>query len=194
MIHYYYCRASFRKHSVITIKKMSRSFFKLNVFFYIFFVLVTIQLCNGKSLANKKPETLTPRPISEFNRNKRMDDYLEDHDIPEPKKMEGKASQGDAVTGYYDFLVNEGSFKFWATFQVVTAAILIYSAFAANYYAKFNVIAADYDDDYDWLRRSARDVRSQADNSAWSNWWGTESAETFQRILEAISTSEYTNS
>lgn len=29
-----------------------------------------------------------------------------------------KAIKNDPWQGYYDFLINEGSFKFWAVFQV----------------------------------------------------------------------------
>jgi hypothetical protein len=31
---------------------------------------------------------------------------------------EGRYIKGDPLNGYYDFLINEGSYKFWAVFQV----------------------------------------------------------------------------
>jgi hypothetical protein len=31
---------------------------------------------------------------------------------------EGRYIKGDPLNGYYDFLINEGSYKFWAIFQV----------------------------------------------------------------------------
>ncbi|KAL3290133.1 hypothetical protein HHI36_023498 [Cryptolaemus montrouzieri] len=110
------------------------------------------------------------------------EDHHETHD--EPVK-EQKAIQGDPWAGYYDFLINEGSFKFWAAFQLVTAVILVYASFAAVYYAKFNVIAPDYDDDYDVFGRSY-------DKPPSSSLWSGLSAQSFQRIFDAISSKKYT--
>lgn len=31
---------------------------------------------------------------------------------------EGRYIKGDPLSGYYDFIITEGSYKFWATFQV----------------------------------------------------------------------------
>lgn len=45
------------------------------------------------------------------------DVHYEDHH--EEHEKEQKAIQGDPWSGYYDFLINEGSFKFWAVFQVI---------------------------------------------------------------------------
>lgn len=44
----------------------------------------------------------------------------DEHDAKEsPKDMEEqKAVANDAWASYYDFIINEGSFKFWAVFQV----------------------------------------------------------------------------
>ncbi|KAK4871464.1 hypothetical protein RN001_015588 [Aquatica leii] len=113
------------------------------------------------------------------------DDYDHDHDHEMkdmPKEvMEQKAIANDAWAGYYDFIINEGSFKFWAVFQLVTAVLLIYSALAAVYYAKFNVVTTDYDYYYDFFGRS--DGR-RLDSS--SSWFGL-NAQTFQTILDAIS-------
>lgn len=57
-----------------------------------------------------------------------MDDYHDhDHDhIPEhpvmkeEMKEEKKATATDPWASYYDFIINEGSFKFWSVFQVGT--------------------------------------------------------------------------
>lgn len=70
-------------------------------------------------------------------------------------------------------------------FQLVTAALLIYSALAAVYYAKFNVITTDYDYYYDFFGRSDS---GRSDSSY--NWFGL-NAQTFQRILDAISSKKY---
>lgn len=43
------------------------------------------------------------------------DPHDHDHDMPEQK-----AVKDDPWSGYYDFIINEGSFKFWAAFQVIT--------------------------------------------------------------------------
>lgn len=44
---------------------------------------------------------------------------MTDYDHEEMKEMpEQKAVKNDPWAGYYDFIINEGSFKFWAAFQV----------------------------------------------------------------------------
>ncbi|XP_044742052.1 uncharacterized protein LOC123303023 [Chrysoperla carnea] len=112
-----------------------------------------------------------------------------DHDAQEEMKMmtEEKESRKTENWGsqYYDFLINEGSYKFWAVFQLVTAALLIYSAFAAIYYAKFNLVTADYDYDYFY----GRSFDSEPVTA--SPWLGL-SSQTFQNILNAISSNRYT--
>lgn len=47
-----------------------------------------------------------------------MHDDMKD-DMPDDPEMKGMAeAKGDYLGGYYDFLINEGSYKFWAVFQV----------------------------------------------------------------------------
>ncbi|KAM8717124.1 hypothetical protein ACLKA7_003917 [Drosophila subpalustris] len=58
---------------------------------------------------------------------------------------EGRYIKGDPLKGYYDFVITEGSYKFWAAFQVGTAILIIYSTFAAIYYSKVNPLTSDYD-------------------------------------------------
>ncbi|KAH8329437.1 hypothetical protein KR074_010629 [Drosophila pseudoananassae] len=58
---------------------------------------------------------------------------------------EGRYIKGDPLKGYYDFVITEGSYKFWAVFQVGTALLIIYSTFAAIYYSKVNPLTSDYD-------------------------------------------------
>ncbi|XP_050313849.1 uncharacterized protein LOC126748565 [Anthonomus grandis grandis] len=125
------------------------------------------------------------------SRGMMMDDniiYHDDHHHEEPKmemKEESKAAVADPWEGYYDFIINEGSFKFWAAFQLVTAALLIYSAFAAVYYAKFNVITTDYDYYDDFYGRG----RENPAKPTFS--WAGLSSQTFQRIMDAISSKKY---
>ncbi|EDW64156.1 uncharacterized protein [Drosophila virilis] len=67
---------------------------------------------------------------------------------PEPASTdvgEGRYIKGDPLKGYYDFVITEGSYKFWAVFQVGTALLIIYSTFAAIYYSKVNPLTSDYD-------------------------------------------------
>ncbi|XP_019870686.1 uncharacterized protein LOC109599148 [Aethina tumida] len=121
------------------------------------------------------------------SRGMSMDDYMDhvhDHDHDDHDKPEQKAVKEDPWASYYDFIINEGSFKFWAVFQLVTAALLIYSAFAAVYYAKFNVITTDYDYEDDFFKRSN-------DDSVLSSMWSGMSAQTFQRIFDALSSKKY---
>lgn len=91
---------------------------------------------------------------------------------------EGRQSyiKGDPLNGYYDFVITEGSYKFWVVFQVrnltfslkcemlsdknflfpfqlFTAFLLIYSTLAAIYYSKVNPLVSDYDY-VDYLSRS----------------------------------------
>lgn len=68
---------------------------------------------------------------------------------------------------------------FFLLFQLFTVALLIYSAFAALYYAKYTV--ADYDyDDYFFKKRSSRSVQQQR-----STFLGLPT-ETYLRIFDAI--------
>jgi hypothetical protein len=102
--------------------------------------------------------------------------------------------QRDAVSSYYDFLINEGSYKFWAVFQVVTACLLIYSAFAAIYYAKYTFSMMDYPDYLDegfFFKRSggAYVTTTTAKPSSYS-FLGL-SPQTFQRIMNALSSKKY---
>ncbi|XP_070497407.1 uncharacterized protein [Chironomus tepperi] len=61
--------------------------------------------------------------------------------------------KGDPLNGYYDFVITEGSYKFWVVFQLFTAGLLIYSTLAAIYYSKVNPLTSDYDY-VDYLSRS----------------------------------------
>lgn len=111
----------------------------------------------------------------------------EPYAAPEPR-------QRDAVSSYYDFLINEGSYKFWAVFQVVTACLLIYSAFAAIYYAKYTFSMMDYPDYLDegfFFKRSgeAYVTTTTAKPSSYS-FLGL-SPQTFQRIMNALSSKKY---
>lgn len=47
-----------------------------------------------------------------------------DHDDHHDDMEEQKAVKQDPWAGYYDFLINEGSFKFWAVFQVTSLILL----------------------------------------------------------------------
>lgn len=64
--------------------------------------------------------------------------------------------------------------------------LLIYSAFAAVYYAKFNPISSDYDYYDDFFKR-----RSAARSTSSASWFGLD-APTFQRIIDAITSKKYT--
>ncbi|KAL9696484.1 hypothetical protein quinque_016063 [Culex quinquefasciatus] len=65
--------------------------------------------------------------------------------VPAAAKEEGRYIKGDPLNGYYDFVISEGSYKFWAAFQVATAVLIIYSTFAAIYYSKVSPLTSDYD-------------------------------------------------
>jgi len=112
----------------------------------------------------------------------------------EPKAV-AEPRQKDAVSSYYDFLINEGSYKFWAAFQVVTAILLIYSAFAAIYYAKYTFSMMDYPDYLDegfFFKRSgeAYVTTTTTARPASYSFLGL-SSQTFQRIMNALSSKKY---
>ena len=47
------------------------------------------------------------------------DDHDDDHDMDDMGESRAMTeAKGDNWGGYYDFLINEGSYKFWAVFQV----------------------------------------------------------------------------
>ncbi|XP_011629829.1 uncharacterized protein LOC105422225 [Pogonomyrmex barbatus] len=114
------------------------------------------------------------------------DDHDEDMNDDENDHSQTKAmdqAKTDYWAGYYDFLINEGSYKFWAVFQLATAALLIYSGFAALYYAKVNPPTTDdYFDDI--FRRRRRRRRSLPLASRDRPFAGFDTV-TFQRIIEA---------
>ncbi|XP_014208049.1 uncharacterized protein LOC106639116 [Copidosoma floridanum] len=105
----------------------------------------------------------------------------DDHDYRDTKAMvEPKV---DYWGGYYDFLINEGSYKFWAVFQLATAALLIYSGFAALYYAKVNPMISDEEDDFLAKRRKRSLDRDKPPRER--EFFGFD-AQSLQRILDAV--------
>ncbi|KAM0727253.1 hypothetical protein ACS0PU_006585 [Formica fusca] len=116
------------------------------------------------------------------------DDTAMNHDDEDDHMKAISQPKADYWAGYYDFLINEGSYKFWAVFQLATAALLIYSGFAALYYAKVNPPTTDdYFDDIFRRRRRRRRRRSLPRVLATSDrsFAGLD-AITFQRIIEAV--------
>lgn len=81
---------------------------------------------------------------------------------------------------YYEFIINEGSYIFWAVFQLATVAILLYSALAAIYYARYTYfnekIPADYDEPF-ITRNAARSAFVGLDPGV------------YQNIMDAVDTS-----
>lgn len=58
--------------------------------------------------------------MTQMRQARGMSDDYDDHHPPmkEEMKVEQKAVASDPWASYYDFIINEGSFKFWAVFQV----------------------------------------------------------------------------
>ncbi|XP_050095587.1 uncharacterized protein LOC126577751 [Anopheles aquasalis] len=123
--------------------------------------------------------------------------------------VEGRYIKGDPLNGYYDFIISEGSYKFWAVFQLVTAAVVIYSTLTAIYYSKVAPLTSDYDY-IDYLNggrsfagarpmigsssRSTAGGRSASSSSgtgwSWDNlssstWFGP-AAQAFTLVMDAI--------
>ncbi|XP_035906856.1 uncharacterized protein LOC118509811 isoform X2 [Anopheles stephensi] len=116
---------------------------------------------------------------------------------------EGRYIKGDPLNGYYDFIISEGSYKFWAVFQLVTAAVVIYSTLTAIYYSKVAPLTSDYDY-IDYLNGgrsfagarpidgAARTGASGRRASGWSwdslstsSWFGP-AAQAFTIVMDAI--------
>ncbi|KYN08334.1 hypothetical protein ALC62_00625 [Cyphomyrmex costatus] len=110
------------------------------------------------------------------------DEDINDDEHDQTKAMDRPKT--DYWVGYYDFLINEGSYKFWAVFQLATAALLVYSAFAALYYAKVNPQTTDdyFDDIFRRRRRRRRSLPLEARDRPFA---GLDTV-TFQRIIEAV--------
>lgn len=65
------------------------------------------------------------------------------HEEPtEPPKEEEKAVKTDNWANYYDFIINEGSFKFWAAFQVWRVHLEIESFY--YYYYRYSSVQRFY--------------------------------------------------
>ena len=60
---------------------------------------------NSKSLRNQ---------LADYDENTDVGD----EDIPDNGEMRGLGVNNEYLGSYYDFLINEGSYKFWAVFQV----------------------------------------------------------------------------
>ncbi|GAB0098564.1 uncharacterized protein DMENIID0001_143100 [Sergentomyia squamirostris] len=115
---------------------------------------------------------------------------------------EGRYIKGDPLKGYYDFVITEGSYKFWAAFQLATAALIIYSTFAAIYYSKVNPIVSDYDYvDYLGGGRAMAGARNfdedtppaEEDSGSSSSWmpslnstWISTAVHGFEFVMDAI--------
>ncbi|CAK1540104.1 unnamed protein product [Leptosia nina] len=123
-----------------------------------------------------------------------FEDYYDDHHHHDVETTTAKpVKQGrytDPWAGYYDWIINEGSFKFWSVFQLFTAALLLYACFSAIYYAKFNPILPDYSMEYDdyFLERTVGRKARSLDSSETPSGLSWMNPATFQFILNAIST------
>ncbi|XKL66825.1 hypothetical protein PGB90_010245 [Kerria lacca] len=91
-----------------------------------------------------------------------------------------KESRASAGVSYHEFLINEASYKFWAIFQLVTVAVLLYSTFAAIYFARYNYLMNLESGDYD-------DLLFARSLSTFQNYFLPLNTQTFQEIVDAIS-------
>uniref|UniRef100_A0A336MWJ8 CSON005193 protein n=1 Tax=Culicoides sonorensis TaxID=179676 RepID=A0A336MWJ8_CULSO len=94
---------------------------------------------NDTKLIGSLTESIEDKSESDINR-KETDDSKESN--KSEMVEEGRYIKGDPLNGYYDFVITEGSYKFWILF---TAGLIIYSTFAAIYYSKVNPIVSDYE-------------------------------------------------
>ncbi|XP_026758747.2 uncharacterized protein LOC113518162 [Galleria mellonella] len=154
----------------------------------------------NNSLATAKNSTaVVLRKSNSFNTTfgdsgRGFDDYYDEHHYHDTTttttaKPMKQGRYTDPWAGYYDWIINEGSFKFWSVFQLFTAALLLYAAFSAIYYAKFNPILPDYSMEYDdyFLERTVGRKARSLDPSELPSGLTWINPRTFQFILDAIS-------
>ncbi|KAL0901420.1 hypothetical protein ABMA27_006686 [Loxostege sticticalis] len=152
-----------------------------------------LALWAGGARAAARYDTATPHtpPYSNgtVETGRGMEDYYDEHHHHEttPKPMK-QSRYTDPWAGYYDWIINEGSFKFWSAFQLFTAAVLLYACFSAIYYAKFNPILPDYSLEYDdyFLERTVGRKARSLDSSELPSGLSWINSSTFQFILDAI--------
>ncbi|XP_033331622.1 uncharacterized protein LOC117223458 isoform X2 [Megalopta genalis] len=148
----------------------------------------TIPLEESESVTNFEALTAPQayRHPRAYRRGHDEDEYDHDHDHHEEEEHKEMKAIGEGKVdywgGYYDFLINEGSYKFWAVFQLATAALLIYSGFAALYYAKVNppTTVDEFDDIFRRRRRRSTPLQPRE-----MPFCGLDSV-TFQRIVDAL--------
>uniref|UniRef100_A0A182YFS8 Uncharacterized protein n=1 Tax=Anopheles stephensi TaxID=30069 RepID=A0A182YFS8_ANOST len=107
----------------------------------------------------------------------------------------GRYIKGDPLNGYYDFVISEGSYKFWVVMQLFTAGLVLYATFAAIYYSKVSPLTSDYDYiDYLNGARSFAGGRTMGGSASGSTLWDTvansrwfgPAAQTFETVMQAI--------
>jgi len=144
-----------------------------------------------KSTENLKAPRKIDMDTKEENKTITSDSTSLSTDVKD--ESEGRYIKGDPLKGYYDFIITEGSYKFWAAFQLFTAGLMIYSTFAAIYYSKVNPIVSDYDY-VTYLgggRSLADDPEPAAPNSSnlsslLNSHWLQTAAHGFEFVLNAI--------
>ncbi|XP_055543869.1 uncharacterized protein LOC129729370 [Wyeomyia smithii] len=104
-------------------------------------ILELVRLGSARNIDNNEQNA-----SSQQSANEKVDsDTREAENSTALAAVEGRYIKGDPLNGYYDFIITEGSYKFWAAFQVATAVLIIYSTFAAIYYSKVSPLTSDYD-------------------------------------------------
>ncbi|XP_071441067.1 uncharacterized protein [Hetaerina americana] len=107
-----------------------------------------------------------------------------------PADASQSSRQNPVALGYYNLIITEYSYKFWAAFMVATLVILIYSCLAAIWVAHTVYLPPPISyDEYDYLaKRSASEEEDEMDFSPSGGWadHGHPSPRTTRRILRAI--------
>ncbi|CAG9800279.1 unnamed protein product [Chironomus riparius] len=200
------------EHPIAQVRQASNSNSGFNPVTMVFNAVTSALLKSAQNVARKSPAEIFRSSSSEDD-----DEYYEDGSNgtqeAEPEKkgssessvitrnttsdgvFEGRQAggsyiKGDPLNGYYDFVITEGSYKFWVVFQLFTAGLLIYSTLAAIYYSKVNPLTSDYDY-VDYLSRSfhgrsmdSADVDDDADDTSTASSGIRESARTYLSSLE----------
>ncbi|EEB18234.1 hypothetical protein Phum_PHUM506480 [Pediculus humanus corporis] len=117
----------------------------MTIIIFLFYFFTSVVFCNEISNQNNTSS------VKIFEKGRGMSEDYHHDDVVKPKSEK-------PWLGYYDFLITEGSYKFWVVFQLFTVGLLIYSAFAAIYYAKYTINDYENYDDY-LLGRSSRTKR-----------------------------------
>lgn len=97
-----------------------------------------------------------PRASAQVGKDDEDDYYAsyeegeEEHGAQDTKVALSRATRGSG--SYYDFIINEFSYKIWAAFMIYDVLCVFYGCLVATYFAEVNTLAPTPAFDYDYVR------------------------------------------